>query len=42
MIQAIRDFFWPEYCPCGEQKIGGKCPIGVELDDDGCAVGEPK
>lgn len=28
----LKDFLWPEYCACGEQKIGGACPLEVELD----------
>jgi hypothetical protein len=29
----LTDFLWPEYCACGEQMIGGVCPLDVELGD---------
>lgn len=29
----LKDFLWPEYCACGEQKIGGVCPLDVERGD---------
>ncbi len=36
LLRYIRDWLWPEYCACGEQKFNGVCLLGVQLDDGRC------
>ncbi len=38
MIREILDFFWPQWCPCGEEMIGGKCVLDIEIGEEECGV----